>query len=343
MTSAQARRGHSRWFRILRSIVEIALAVVAGYAIFTQRHNFALAIGLFARLRWGWVGIAILSEMASMGAFARMQRWLLRIGGITLHLFAMVEITLAGNAISVSLPGGVAWSTVWALEQLRRRAAPRHLVVWVLVVSGVLSSVTISGILIAGVWIAGDKGPSSELRWPLLAVAITLIGGCVLVVYHQQSRTVRGETSKLLARFSPGSRVRKAIEEIGRYARTVDPRWQDWTASLFFALMNWFADIGCLVASMIALHIAVPWYGILATYGVTQLAASLPITPGGIGVVEGSLSLMLAAYGLPLSDAVAAALLYRVISFWVLVPIGWITWAIIKLRQRGTSVQVRDE
>ncbi|WP_298345454.1 lysylphosphatidylglycerol synthase domain-containing protein [Ferrimicrobium sp.] len=258
MTSAGSRRSNSHWFRILRSVVEVALAVVAGYAIFAQRRNFALAIGLFAHLRWGWVGIAILAEMASMGAFARMQRWLLRIGGTTLHLWAMIEITLAGNALSVSLPGGAAWSTVWALDQLRRREAPRHLVVWVLVVSGVLSSVTISGILIAGVWIAGDKGPSSDLRWPLLAVAITLIGGSAILVFHQRSRTARGATSKHLARFSSESRVRKAIEEIGRYARTVDPRWQDWIASLFFALMNWLTDIGCLVASIVALHITVP-------------------------------------------------------------------------------------
>jgi uncharacterized membrane protein YbhN (UPF0104 family) len=70
---------------------------------------------------------------------------------------------------------------------------------------------------------------------------------------------------------------------------------------------------------------------------VAQIAENLPITPGGIGVVEGTLSLLLVAYGMPTDTAVAAVLLYRIISFWVLVPVGWLTAGGLVVVQRRRS------
>ena len=88
-------------------------------------------------------------------------------------------------------------------------------------------------------------------------------------------------------------------------------------------MLNWITDCGALVASILAVSGHVPWRGVLVVYAVSQIAEALPFTPGGLGVVEGTASLLLIAYGMPSGTAVAAVLLYRIISFWVLVPIGW--------------------
>ena len=47
-----------------------------------------------------------------------------------------------------------------------------------------------------------------------------------------------------------------------------------------------------------------------------QLAANLPVAPGGLGVVEGSLTIAIVAYGGAAPSTVVAVLLYRVLSFW---------------------------
>jgi putative heme transporter len=70
----------------------------------------------------------------------------------------------------------------------------------------------------------------------------------------------------------------------------------------------------------------VPWRGLLLAYGAGQLAANLPITPGGLGVVEGSLTIALVEYGGVEASTVAAVLLYRIISFWGFLPVGWAAW-----------------
>jgi len=52
----------------------------------------------------------------------------------------------------------------------------------------------------------------------------------------------------------------------------------------------------------------------------------VPITPGGIGVVEGSLTLALVAFGGAATVTLAAVLLYRLIAYWGCIPLGGLAW-----------------
>ena len=68
----------------------------------------------------------------------------------------------------------------------------------------------------------------------------------------------------------------------------------------------------------------IPWTGLLLAYGAGQLAATLPITPGGLGVVEGSITVALVAFGGAETSTAYAVLLYRLISFWFILVVGWL-------------------
>ena len=67
-----------------------------------------------------------------------------------------------------------------------------------------------------------------------------------------------------------------------------------------------------------------PWHDLLLVYSSDIAAQSLNITPGGLGVTEGTLSLALVATGLGASRALAAVLLYRLASFWLVAFAGWL-------------------
>jgi hypothetical protein len=69
---------------------------------------------------------------------------------------------------------------------------------------------------------------------------------------------------------------------------------------------------------------AVPWHALLLVYGAGIAAQSLNITPGGLGVTEGTLGLALVATGLHANQALAAVLLYRLASFWLMALAGWL-------------------
>jgi hypothetical protein len=88
--------------------------------------------------------------------------------------------------------------------------------------------------------------------------------------------------------------------------------------------VNWLLDCACFAMMFVAIDAPIPWKGLLLAYGAGQLAATLPITPGGLGVVEGSITVALVAFGGAENSTVDAVLLYRVISFWFILALGWL-------------------
>ena len=72
-------------------------------------------------------------------------------------------------------------------------------------------------------------------------------------------------------------------------------------------------------------------------YGSGVLVRSLGITPGGIGLVEGTLCLGLVSAGVHVGLALASVLLYRVISFWMVAAAGWVVLLFLR-RDRNTPV-----
>jgi uncharacterized protein (TIRG00374 family) len=107
-----------------------------------------------------------------------------------------------------------------------------------------------------------------------------------------------------------------------------------WTATGMLAALNWLVDCACLVTCVWAISGTVPWRGVLVAYGLAQVAAAIPVVPGGLGVVEGSLAFLLIAYGMPADSALAGVFLYRIVSFWSVVPVGWGIWGCLTLRER---------
>jgi uncharacterized protein (TIRG00374 family) len=111
------------------------------------------------------------------------------------------------------------------------------------------------------------------------------------------------------------------------------------------ALANWLADAAVLAVSIHAAGAAVPWRALLLVYGSGIAAQSLNITPGGLGVTEGALGLALVATGLHANQALAAILLYRLASFWLVALAGWLVLLWLqhrKGRRRGTGT-VRNQ
>jgi Lysylphosphatidylglycerol synthase TM region len=99
-----------------------------------------------------------------------------------------------------------------------------------------------------------------------------------------------------------------------------------WLTVVLLAFFNWLADAGVLAASIAAVGAPVPWRDLLFVYAVGTAVASAGIVPGGLGVVEGALALTLMGAGLRHPVALAAVLIYRLISFWMVISVGWLIY-----------------
>jgi lysylphosphatidylglycerol synthase-like protein len=67
---------------------------------------------------------------------------------------------------------------------------------------------------------------------------------------------------------------------------------------------------------------------IATVYLAVQVVRQVPLTPGGIGVIEVSLLAGLVSAGAAQVTAAGAVLAYRLLSCWFIIPAGWLAWAL---------------
>jgi uncharacterized protein (TIRG00374 family) len=85
--------------------------------------------------------------------------------------------------------------------------------------------------------------------------------------------------------------------------------------SVFLVLLGSLRAVGVIASE-------VGWIEVLAAYAVARLFSAVPITPGGIGLVELGLVGALIAVGGPHAGVVAGVLVFRVLSFFLPLPLG---------------------
>jgi hypothetical protein len=322
-------------------IISLGLAAFAVHVVYGQRAELEGATGYLDNLRWPVLAVAAAAELASIVAFAALQRRLLLAGKVNLGLRTMTMITFAGNSIQNSLPAGPVWSGVFAFRQFHRRGADEVLAGWVLVGTAALAQIAL--VVLAVVGLAGASGTGSGLNLVGVILGLLLLAAVIIGIWSRRNWIARHMVGplRLAQRLfkRPVGEPTEVIEELIRRMNAISPSRTDWGMAILYALANWSLDVGCLIAAFIAVGANVPWRALLLTYAASQLAANLPITPGGLGVVEGSLIIGLVAYGGGQEQTVAAVLLYRLLSFWALLPIGWVAWALANwdLRRRDSK------
>ncbi|MFD7289570.1 YbhN family protein [Streptomyces sp. NPDC059863] len=312
------------WWAVSALLVAAAVVVTL-----TRRHELVTAVHLIDDVRLPRLLIAAGFEAASLACLAAVQHWLLRAGGARIRLRVVGAVVLAANAIAGALPGGAAFAAAWVFRQFRRRGAGQVLAGTVLVVAGLLSGLSLFVLLMVGVLAAGSSGPVAGVRPVVigLAAVAVLVAGVAAGLFRFPR--VRRRARRVWRRIGLRSRrlwdIERALSRLRHEVRTTRPGIRPWLWPSSLALLNWCFDLACLVACVWSLGIAVPWHGVLAVYALTQFAGSLRLTPGGLGVVETSLTALLVLYGLSTEQAIAVTLLYRVLSYWVLQPTGWVS------------------
>jgi uncharacterized protein (TIRG00374 family) len=64
----------------------------------------------------------------------------------------------------------------------------------------------------------------------------------------------------------------------------------------------------------------------------SHLVASAAPVPGGLGALEAALIAGLSALGMPVGAAASAVLIYRLLTYWLTIPIGWFSLKIAEDR-----------
>lgn len=317
-----------RSWPVLRFVIAIAIVGIAVWVLSSHTDELSGVPQTLENLNWWWVPPALLAELGSFVCFAGMQYGLLNAGGLRAPPGALLKVTFASQALTNSLIGGGAVASVYGFRWFRRFGADDTLAAWSLVGVLVTAMVSLSLVATAGLALAAGEGASLDLI-PVI-IGVMLVTGAIgaLFVYERPLVIVLTwgiRTSQSILRRPRGDAV-EHIQRIMRWVTSVHLRWRQVVRIVFWGTANWLFDCACFAMMFLAVGSTIPWKGLLLAYGAGQLAAVLPITPGGLGAVEGSITIALVAFGGAQVATVDAVLMYRLISFWLVLAVGWSLW-----------------
>jgi pimeloyl-ACP methyl ester carboxylesterase/uncharacterized membrane protein YbhN (UPF0104 family) len=315
----------------------VAVAVMAGAAA-AERSRLAGSLTVLARLHWTLVPVGILLEATSMGAFAAMFRLLLTRGRVRPTRTSVLTSIYAANAMSVSVPlAGPGLAAAYLFRRFTRLGAGALLAGWALLAGGVISAVAWVLLLVGG-GLASGRTLALVITVPCVALAI--IVAALIGVAARRPRLRAALEDYLTQALKLGARLLRwpatdpmlALRAWAERFGALRIPWSTWALAIGDALVNWLADAAVLAVSILAVGAAVPWRDMLLVYLAGIGAQSLSLTPGGLAITEGAISVALVASGLHVGQAVAAAVLYRLVSFWLIAAVGWLILLVLRVR-----------
>jgi len=328
------RSGCRRWLG--GAALAIALATEAAVG----GRELVAALGRLTQPAWPWVAAAVLAELTSMVAYARMQRRLLRAEGIPVTLPAAVRLAYAAHALSVSLPGGPLFSTAYNFRRMRDLGASTVVASWCIAFSGLLSAAALVAIAATAELVRGSSaGLLSTLLHLAAAVAAALLARALVRRPDRLLRAARlGLTGVNRFRHRPADvgldRVRAGLAGLG----AVHLRRIDLGAAAAQALLNWGLDALALLLCLRAVGAGIPGLvALVLAYAAGMTASSLTVVPGGLGVVDGALIVGILAAGTPAGPAIAAVVLYRLLSLGLVGGLGWLLYLVDRWRDGSTG------
>lgn len=341
-------RKHPVLIGVLKAAAVVSLLVVAAFSLQGRLPSLTAVGDAIADADTGWLAVAVVAEFVSMAMFARQQRRLLAAFGVRMPRHHALALSYSRSAIAISLPAGSAISAAYAFRQFRTSGASKRTAATVMVLSGLLSFAALAllyatGALAAGavhIGVAWQRQPGLAPVAVALSVALIAFVGLFAWQSSWHIHPAHPRTHRpVAARWPRLAVVLRPLTDALTSSREVGGR--HWTLALGAAVANWLTDLLCLYAVASAFGLPVSLAQIGAVYLTVQVVRQLPLTPGGIGVIEVSLLAGLVSAGAGEAAAAATVLVYRLLSCWLIIPVGLLCW--LGLRRPSPQHAVEDE
>ena len=290
-----------------------------------------------------WLVVALAGTVGSMVAFAALRGRTLAVGGSAISLHRTLAVSYGAGAVHTTLPAGAVFSTTYAFRHLRSSGASAAATTWSMTITGLLSTLTLSAVGLFGVALRAGTGGS--VMWPAVEVAAAIAAMLVLIHCVRRPDGLVRCAHRVLVRVNRLRRV-PAENGVARLSQIIDdlrgirPTGGDWVIAVALALANWALDLLCLAACVAAVGVHVAFPALLLTYTAGTAAGSLLPLPAGLGAVETAMTVGLTVAGAAASPALAAVVLYRLLSTGSVVVIGWAVVALQRLRPRAAPAPI---
>jgi putative heme transporter len=263
-------------------------------------------------------------------------------------VLTLLRVQLSTLGFSHVAPGGAAAGSPLGYRLLTHAGVEGPEAAFALATQGMGSAVVLNVILWLALVVSIPLNGFNPIYLAAAVVGVVAIGGfAVLVVSLTRGEERSARVLSTLASHVPFvnheavtdlvHKVAERLRELGT-DRDVLRRAASWAAA------NWLLDAASLWVFVAAFGYRVSIVGLLVSFGLANVLAAIPITPGGLGVIEAVLTSTLVGFGTPSTVAILGVASYRLLNFWLPIPLGAMAYVSLKVDPgdpEGTVLQQR--
>jgi uncharacterized protein (TIRG00374 family) len=314
---------------VFRRLVPLVVAAVVLYGV---APAILEVLGAYRRLKDvdpGWWIVMVATSAAGTWCMCALQRQALN----GAPWFPVATSQLAGAAFSKVVPGGSAAAAALQARMLTQAGLAPAAIGTGLTAGALLLLAALAGLplLALPALLFGRHIPDGLLGTGAIGLGIFLalfvVGTLLLLndrVLTAVARTLQAAERRLRRwRAASDELPERLFHERNLLRRSLGGAWPQAVAT---AAGRWIFDFLCLYAALLAVGARPPLYVALLAYSASSLLGQIPLTPGGLGVVEAGLTGTLALASVPAAPAALATLAYRLASYWLPLPVGLWAW-----------------
>jgi putative heme transporter len=338
-------------FRPFRFTLKLlAFFAIVYFAMVTIVPGVREATGKLRTVNPALLALGLVLEMAALVAYTLLTRAALGEEGHKISRARLFRIQMSTKALSSIVPGGSAAGSAMGYRLMTLSGVNGPDAGFALATAGLGSAVVLNVIF----WIAlmvsiPIRGVNPGYATAAIAgiVLMLIAGGIVFGLLEGQGRAER--ILRWVAR-----RLRLSEDRTAAGVRHIGLRLEDLAGDrrllgrvLGWAAANWMLDAAALWVFLRAFGASTDVDALIVAFGLVNVLAVIPITPGGLGIIDGGLPIALVGFGLASSTAVLGSATYRLAQFFFPILLGGVLYATLRvgpwsIKRRERLRRLRD-
>ena len=304
------------------------------YLVFPQLAGARKAVHLLGRVEPLWLVAGAVLEVAAIVSYAELTRTLLP-GADRPSRPTLVRITLSTLGLSHVVPGGAAVGSSMGYRLLTSNGVSGVDAGFALAAESLGSAVVLNVLLWLGLVISipiRGFNPLYATAAVLGALLLAAVGVAVALLTKGEDR-LAATVCRLADRvpFVEGAGVAGALSRVAERLRALGADRRLLARGALWATLNWVLDAASLWLFLAAFGHRVGLDGLVISYGLANVFAAIPITPGGLGVIETVLTATLVGFGTPRGVALLGVVSWRILNFWLPIPLGAVSYLTLRV------------
>jgi putative heme transporter len=324
-----------RRFRPFRFTLKLlAFVAIVYFAMVTIVPGVREAAGKLRSVNPGLLLLGLLLEVAALFAYTLLTRAALGDEAKRISRARLFRIQMSTKALSSIVPGGSAAGSALGYRLMTLSGVNGPDAGFALATAGLGSAVVLNLIFWISLMVSIPiRGVNPGYTTAAIAgiVLMLVASGIVFGLMEGQGRAERFLRWVARKLHMSEDRAAAGVRHIGLRLEDLASDRRLLGRVLGWAAANWLLDAAALWVFLRAFGASTDFDALMVAFGLVNVLAVVPITPGGLGIIDGGLPLALVGFGLTRSTAVLGTATYRLAQFFFPILLGGVLYLTLRV------------